>query len=201
MSRSESRRDKLAPLCGSNPVQYPQRRPRSPFHPVGDPAATVAPTPTPTPTPHHHRRKASPQSQTALLRAASPPLLFAILIAGLLIELRVRLLASPTLPEATTTTQLPILPGVAVSTHGNTAMQRALIWAESRWPGLWALPALCVAAVGALRAAIWAGAAVLERFEERVNASSDAAAARVRIGRWEDGGSVSGSELLAGMFT
>ncbi|KAH9970804.1 hypothetical protein BJV74DRAFT_255645 [Russula compacta] len=200
MLRSEGRRgDTLAPLYANDPAQYPQRRRRrSPFHPDHDAAATVAPTSTP-----HHRQTASPHSQTALFRAASPPLLFAILIAGLLIELRVRL-ASP-LPEATTTTtQLPIPPGVSVSvsvsTHGGTAMQRALIWAESRWPGPWALPALCVAALGTLRAAIWAGAAVLERFEERVN-GSDAAAARVRIGRWEDGGSVSGSELLAGMFT
>jgi hypothetical protein len=77
-------------------------------------------------------------------------------------------------------------------------MQRALIWAESRWPGLWALPVLCVGALGALRAIIWACAAVLDSFEKRVDLSGDA---RVRIGRWEDGGSVSGSDLLAGMFT
>jgi len=49
-----------------------------------------------------------------------------------------------------------------------------------------------------LRVVIWACAAVLDSFENRVDASG---AVRVRIGRWEDGGSVSGSELLAGMFT
>lgn len=59
---------------------------------------------------------------------------------------------------------------------------------------------LCLVALGALRAAIWAGAAVLDSFEERMDVSGGGAA-RVRIGRWEDGGSVSGSELLAGMFT
>jgi len=79
-------------------------------------------------------------------------------------------------------------------------MQRTLIWAESRWPGLWALPVLCVGALSALRALIWACAAVLDSFEKRVDVSGDGAA-RVRIGRWEDGGSVSGSELLVGMFT
>jgi hypothetical protein len=77
-------------------------------------------------------------------------------------------------------------------------MQHALIWAESHWPGLWALPVLCVGALGALRAAIWAFAVVLGSFEKKVDLSGPA---RVRIGRWEDGGSVSGSELLAGMFT
>ena len=77
-------------------------------------------------------------------------------------------------------------------------MQRALIWAESRWPGLWALPVLCMGALGALRTVIWAFAAVLDSFEKKVDSSSTA---RVRIGSWEDGGSVSGSELLAGMFT
>jgi hypothetical protein len=77
-------------------------------------------------------------------------------------------------------------------------MQHALIWAESRWPGLWALPVLCIGALGTLRAVIWACAAVLDSFDTRVGLSG---AERVRIGRWEDGGSVSGSELLAGMFT
>jgi hypothetical protein len=77
-------------------------------------------------------------------------------------------------------------------------MQRALIWAESRWPGLWALPVLCVGALAVLRAVIWGWAAVLDSFEKRVDLSG---AAGIRIGRWEDGGSVSGNELLAGMFT
>jgi hypothetical protein len=137
---------------------------------------------------HPHPQKTA-LSQKALFRAAAPPLLFSILIAGLLVELRARL-AQP-LPEAP--------PGLAVSVQGNTAMQRALIWAEGRWPGPWALPVLCLGALGALRAAVWACAAVLDSFvEERGDV---AGAARVRIGRWEDGGSVSGSELLAGMFT
>lgn len=136
----------------------------------------------------HPRSKKTALSQKALFRAAAPPLLFAILIAGLLVELRARL-ASP-LPEAPQ--------GLAVSVQGDTIMQRALIWAESRWPGPWALPVLCLVALGALRAAIWACAAVLDSFEEQVGVSG---AAGVRIGRWEDGGSVSGSELLAGMFT
>lgn len=136
----------------------------------------------------HPRSKKKALSQKALFRAAAPPLLFAILIAGLLVELRARL-ASP-FPEAPQ--------GLAVSVQGDTIMQRALIWAESRWPGPWALPVLCLVALGALRAAIWACAAVLDSFEEQVGVSG---AAGVRIGRWEDGGSVSGSELLAGMFT
>jgi hypothetical protein len=123
-----------------------------------------------------------------LFWAVAPPILFVILIAGVLIELRVRL-ASP-LPHAP--------PGVAVSVHVNTTMQRALIWAEARWPGLWVLPLACAAALGALRAAIWAGATVLDRLEGQMGTSN---AARVRVGRWEDGSSVSGGELLAGMFT
>ncbi len=136
----------------------------------------------------HPRPTKTALSQNTLFRAAAPPLLFSILIAGLLIELRARL-ASP-LPEA--------LPGITVSVQGNTMMQHALIWAGSRWPGLWALPVLCVGTLTALRVVIWACAAVLDSFENRVDASG---AVRVRIGRWEDGGSVSGSELLAGMFT
>ena len=141
---------------------------------------------------HQHQcrpiRKTSALSQRALFRTAAPPLVFSILIAGLLVELRARL-ASP-IPEAP--------PGITVSVQGNTIMQRALIWAESRWPGLWALPVLCMGALGALRTVIWAFAAVLDSFEKKVDSSSTA---RVRIGSWEDGGSVSGSELLAGMFT
>jgi len=137
---------------------------------------------------HPHPPKLVLSHQQALFRAAAPPLLFSILIAGLLVELRARL-ASP-LSEPP--------PGLAVSLQGNTFMQRALVWAESRWPGPWALPVLCLGALGALRAAVWACAAVLNSFENRVDASG---AARVRFGRWEDGGSVSGSELLAGIFT
>ena len=68
------------------------------------------------------------------------------------------------------------------------------MWAEARWPGMWALPVMCVCALGVLRAAIWAGAAVVNGFEE-------GAVDGVRVGRWEDGGSVSGSDLLAGVFT
>lgn len=155
---------------------------------------STSPTPTAVIPPAHHRSGSHPRlkntvlSQKALFRAAAPPLLFSILIAGLLVELRARL-ASP-LPEAP--------PGLAVSVQGNTITQHALIWAESYWPGLWALPVLCLGALGALKAAIWACAAVLDSFEERMDVSGPA---RVRIGRWEDGGSVSGSELLAGMFT
>ncbi|KAI0284728.1 hypothetical protein BC826DRAFT_145342 [Russula brevipes] len=106
-----------------------------------------------------------------------PPVLFAVLIAGLLVELRARV-ASPPAPA------LP--PGVAVSMRGNTAMQCALVWAESHWPGPWALPVLCAGTLGALRVVIWAGAALLGQFGERVVDASDAA--RVKVGRWEDGG-------------
>jgi hypothetical protein len=141
-----------------------------------------------------NRRTSTAPSQIVLFRAAAPPVLFAVLIAGLLVELRARV-ASPPAP-APPPDALP--PGVAVSMRGNTAMQRALAWAESHWPGPWVLPVLCAGAVGALRAVIWAGATLLGQFGERVGASD---AARVKVGRWEDGGSVSGSELLAGMFT
>jgi hypothetical protein len=123
-----------------------------------------------------------------MFRASALPMLFSILIASLLVELRVRL--SAPLPEAP--------PGLAVSVHADTAVQQALIWAESRWPGLWALPVLCAAALGTLRVVIWAGATVFDRFVEQADVSHDA---RVRVGQWEDGGSVSGSELLVGIFT
>jgi hypothetical protein len=126
-------------------------------------------------------------SQTAIFRAAAPTLIFAILVAGLLVELRARLAPPPPPPP-------PPGIGAAVTVHGNTVAQRALIWAEARWPGRWALPVLCVCALGVLRAAIWAGEAVVEGFEESAGGS-------VRVGRWEDGGSVSGSDLLAGVFT
>ena len=53
---------------------------------------------------------------------------------------------------------------------------------------------ICVCVLGVLRAAIWAGAAVVDGFEQ-------GAAGSVRIGRWEDGGSVSRKGLLAGAFT
>ncbi|KAH9954234.1 hypothetical protein BC827DRAFT_69496 [Russula dissimulans] len=138
---------------------------------------------------HRHKTTtAESQSQMTIFRTAAPPILFAILVAGLVVELRAYLATPlPTPP-----------PGVAVSARGNTVMQRALIWAEGRWPGAWALPVLCASALGALRAIIWAGAAVFDRLEEPVEVSD---AARVRVGRWEEGGTVSGSELLAGMFT
>ncbi|KAF8494157.1 hypothetical protein F5888DRAFT_674566 [Russula emetica] len=175
-----------ASISYAGPGQPLHLQRRSTFRPADRTSTTSVPSA------HHHQhrpiRKRTALSQRALFRTAAPPLLFSILIAGLLVELRARL-ASP-LPEAP--------PGITVSVRGNTVMQRALIWAESRWPGLWALPVLCVGALGALRAIIWACAAVLDSFEKRVDLSGDA---RVRIGRWEDGGSVSGSDLLAGMFT
>jgi hypothetical protein len=127
-------------------------------------------------------------SQTAIFRSAAPPLLFAVLVAGLLIELRMRLAPPP-----------PPLPGVTATVQGTTVAQSALIWAEERWPGMWALPVLCAGVLGVLRAVIWAGAAVVDSLEER--GVVPGAAGGVRIGRWEDGGSVSGSELLAGVFT
>ncbi len=120
-----------------------------------------------------------------MFRASAPPMLFSILVASLLVELRARL--SAPLPEAP--------PGLTVSVRADTAVQRALIWAESRWLGLWAFPVLCAAALGTLRAVIWVGATVLGRLVEQADVSHDA---RVRVGRWDDGGSVSGSELLAG---
>jgi hypothetical protein len=173
------------PASTSYPSQsiHPQRR-RSAIRPDRISTTTTVPSA------HQYRpiRKGTALSQRALFRTVAPPLLFSILIAGLLVELRVRL-ATP-LPEAP--------PGITVSVQGNTTMQRVLIWAEGRWPGLWALPVLCVGALGALRAVIWACAAVLDSFERKVELSG---AARVRIGRWEDGSSLSGSDLLAGMFT
>ena len=135
------------------------------------------------PHPHRHPR---PSSQTAIFRSAAPPLVFAILLAGLLVELRTRLAPPPPIPAALGT----------ITVRGTTAAQSALIWAEARWPGgLWALPVLCVGALAVLRAAIWAGAAVVDGVVE------GRAAEGVRIGRWEDGGSVSGSDLLTGVFT
>lgn len=99
----------------------------------------------------------------------------------------------PAIPEA-------LLAGITV--RGNTVAQSALMWAEARWPGMWALPVLCAGALAALRAAIWAGAAVVDGFEERGTAGpGGAAGAGVRVGRWEDGGSVSGGDLLTGVFT
>jgi hypothetical protein len=158
--------------------EHPQRRPPTKL-------TSTAPAPA-----QRATRAVPPQShwRTALFRATAPPILFSILIACLLVELRARL-ATP-LP--------PAPPGFAVSARGDTALQRALMWAESRWPGLWALPVLCAAALGALWGAIWACAALFDDFVEGVGASR---AARVRVGRWEDGGSLSGNELLAEMFT
>jgi hypothetical protein len=164
----------------SLPRQLPQRRSVSSLSYDSAAASPSARHPS-------HRGETTP-SQMALFRAVAPPLIFAILIAGLLVELRVRL-ASP-LPHAP--------PGVAVSMHGNTATQRALMWAEAHWPGLWAIPLACVVALGALRAVILACATVLVCLEGQMNTSN---IARVRVGRWEDGASVSSGELLAGMFT
>ena len=152
--------------------------------------------PAPPPARHaHHQRQATASSpQTAIFRTAAPPLIFAVLVAGLLVELRMRLAPPPpAIPEA-------LLPGITV--RGNTVAQSALMWAEARWPGIWALPALCAGALAALRVAIWAGAAVVDGFEERGTAGpGGAAGAGVRVGRWEDGGSVSGGDLLTGVFT
>ena len=177
--------DMSASLSYTSPTPHPHSRP--PCRPNRTSTTAISPSQPQRPNSHPHPPK-SAISQKALFRAAAPPLLFSILISGLLVELRARL-AQP-LPEAP--------PGLAVSLRGNTFMQGALIWAESRWPGPWALPVLCLVALGALRAAIWACAAVLDSFEERVDVPG---AARVRFGRWEDGGSVSGSELLVGIFT
>lgn len=184
--------DMPASFSYANLTSYPRRRPS--IHPDHT-SNTVTPPMYQHEHEHEHQRsdphprpKKMALSQKALFRTAAPPLLFVILIAGLLVELRARL-ASP-LPEAPQ--------GLAVSVQGDTIMQRALIWAERRWPGSWAVPVLCLVALGALRATIWACAAMLDFFDGRVDVSG---VAGVRIGRWEDGGSVSGSELLAGMFT
>ena len=158
--------------------QQPQRKSASCLDNVVTTASPSARRP-------YHFRQTTP-SQMALFRAAAPPIILAILVAGLLIELRARL--ASLLPQAP--------PGVAVSMHGNSAMQRVLIWAETRWPGLWALPLICTAALGALHAVIWAGVTVLDRLEGQMVMPNGG----VRVGRWEDGASVSGGELLAGMF-
>ncbi len=111
-----------------------------------------------------------------MFRAAAPPLLFAVLVAGLLVELRARLAPPPPMPAA-----LPGRGSATVTVWGNTVAQVALIWAEGRWPGLWGLPVLCAAALCALRAAIWAAAAVVDGLEERGVVRGDAAG--VRVGR------------------
>jgi hypothetical protein len=152
----------------------------------------LGPASLPTRRQHHQLHDtAAPSSQTAIFRAAAPPLIFAVLVAGLLVELRARLAPPPP----------PPLPGVSATVNvvGNTAAQSVLIWAEARWPGMWALPVLCAGALGVLRVAIWAGAAVVDGLEER--GVPRGAVDGVRIGRWEDGGSVSGRDLLAGVFT
>ncbi|KAF8265710.1 hypothetical protein EI94DRAFT_1804030 [Lactarius quietus] len=138
---------------------------------------------------HRQHQYAAASSQTAYF-APLPPLVFAILVAGLLVELRMCLAPPPQLPST--------LPGIAV--HGNTAAQSVLLWAEAHWPGLWALPVLCAGALGALRVAIWACGILVDGLGEGC-VSGPGAADGVRVGRWEDGGSVSGSDLLAGVFT
>ena len=126
-------------------------------------------------------------SQKAIFRATAQPLIFAILVAGLLVELRARLAPPPPPPP-------PPSISTTVTIHGNTIAQCVLIWAEAHWPGMWALPVMCVCALAVLRVAVCAGAAVVDGFEE-------GAANGVKVGRWEDGRSVSGSDLLAGVFT
>jgi len=195
MAQSDSYSDLPASAShfrASHAPEHPQRR-HPPLHPKHTPTPLAPTAPAPAPQrPTHRPQNAASRWQAALFRATAPPILFSILIAGLLVELRARL-AQP-LPAAP--------PGLAVSvsmrTESDSAVQRVLMWAEGQWPGAWALPVLCAVTLGALRAVIWAGAAVLDGFVERADAGR---AARVRVGRWEDGGSVSGSELLAGMFT
>ncbi|KAH9057230.1 hypothetical protein EDB87DRAFT_1632411 [Lactarius vividus] len=184
MMYSESMQDDISPQVS------PSAGTRTAFPPTAgcgypDPATPPARRP-------HRQRQEIASSQTAMFRAAAPPLVFAVLVTGLLVELRTRLAPPPPMPTA--------LPGDAtVTVLGNTIAQRVLIWAGVRWPGLWGLPVVCAAAVCALRAAIWAAAAVVDSLEEWWVARG--AAAGVRVGRWEDGGSVSGSDLLGGMFT
>jgi hypothetical protein len=152
----------------------------------------LGPAPPPARRQHHQPQDtAAPSSQTAIFRAAAPPLIFAVLVAGLLVELSARFAPPPP----------PPLPGVGatVTVVGNTAAQSVLIWAEARWPGIWALPVLCAGALGVLRIAIWAGGALVDGFEER--GVPCGVVDGVRVGRWEDGGSVSGRDLLAGVFT
>lgn len=182
MIRGESMKHKTSPSAGTRTASSPPDRGRPDL--VSPPARR----------PHRQRQKIA-SSQTAMFRAAAPPLIFAVLVTGLLVELRARLAPPPPIPAA--------LPGggadATVTVLGNTIAQRVLIWAEVRWPGLWGLPVVCAAAVCALRAAIWAAAAVVDSIEERWVARGTAAG--VRVGRWEDGGSVSGGDLLGGMFT
>jgi len=188
MSRSDS-----SDVPASASLYHPNTPRGHPQRPKGSPttAASTAPTQRTT---HNRVQNIAPSSpppshiQTAMFRASAPPMLFSIFIASLLVELRARL--STPLPEAP--------PGLTVSVQADTAVHRALIWAEGHWPGLWAFPVLCAAALGTLRAVIWACGTVLDRLVERADVSHDA---RVRVGRWEDGGSVSGSELLVGIFT
>ncbi|KAI9509452.1 hypothetical protein F5148DRAFT_1148277 [Russula earlei] len=181
MSRNKRSELPASSSCLS-PPQRPQRR-LSFCHDLHNRRITVAPTAM-----DSRRRQRTTNSPRAMFRAAAPPILFVIVIAGLLVELRARL----TLPLP------PPPPGVTVSMRGNTVMQRALIWAEARWSGPWAIPVVCAGAIGALWAVTWTSVFILDHFEERMRVSD---AARVRVGRWEDGRTVSGGELLAGMFT
>ncbi|KAH9166384.1 hypothetical protein EDB89DRAFT_2004009 [Lactarius sanguifluus] len=178
MVRSESTQDDISPSAGTRAAFPPP--------PDHDRPDLVSP---PARRPHRQRQKIA-SSQTAMFRAAAPPLVFAVLVTGLLVELRARLAPPPPTPGGG---------GTTVAVLGNSIAQRALIWAEVRWPGLWGLPVVCAAAVCALRAAIWAAAAVVDSIEEWWVARG--AAAGVRVGRWEDGGTVSGGDLLGGMFT
>jgi hypothetical protein len=160
----------------------PPPSPLVPSHPAG-PAVQ-----------HQHRNW-----QTAIFRAAAPVVLFSILITYLLIELRTRL--APPLPDAPPVPGLQITVSMHADPDSDTVLHRAILWAESRWRGAggaWALPLLCAGALGALRAVIWTCASVLDGLTRRTEAVQ---ARRVWVGRWEDGRSLTGNELLAEMFT
>lgn len=128
------------------------------------------------------RQDTTPPSQTVIFPRLAPLLVFAVLVTGLLLELCARL--APPLQ--------PLCVSAIFTVHGNNVAQRALIWAEARWPGLWAFPVLCVGALAALRAAIWAGVAVEDSLEER---GLPGVVDGLRVGSWEDGGRVSGGDL------
>lgn len=142
--------------------------------------------------------RASEFSQEAIFRTAAPPIIFICFIAGLAVVLRAQVTEPIPSPP----------PGFEYALHakveGRSAAEEMLAWMDSVWPselrGVRALAGLCISVLVVLRVGIWAVAVAMQGLAESGEDEDDRRARAVRVGRWEDGQAVSGSEILKGMF-
>ncbi|KAI0043136.1 hypothetical protein FA95DRAFT_1609634 [Auriscalpium vulgare] len=167
-------------------------------HSVGDcsPKRTVkAPSILPTSKAHTDNQPTDwCQWQLDVFGAAVLPTVFIVITAGLAVALHSHL-AAPLPPPP------PGLEGLRVTVHGRTVAEEVFAWVDSVWPrgmqGVAAFALMLLGVVCVLRAGVWAVAEILGT--QKIGGEERRARA-VPVGKWEDGQSVSGNDMLTGMF-